>query len=396
MRIKSLHITGFKSLRDVTWEPGALNVVIGPNGSGKSNLLTALELLSASAQGRLAKFIQRLGGMWSLLWDGIANNATFHITALSEYLGVEKNVWASYFVGLARGGLMYDYFIKDESVELEVNNNKIFILQSNQSATGISDRHVDVLDVNNDMHNVKFQSNMESALCEASKSLMYSAFLKEINYFLENQLVFHVMNTTQTSELRIPPIARYEKRVESDGQNLVTVLHTLYTEDRQFKKDIHTAMQAAFGDDFEELVFPPAADQRVQLRIRWKSLKREQSLGDISDGTLRFLFLMTVLASPDPAPLIAIDEPETGLHPSMFPIIAEYAAQAAKKTQVVFTTHSPQFLDACGPFLPTVTVTGWKNGETTLKNLDGELLKQWLADYSLGKMFESGDLEALA
>ncbi|NDY55723.1 AAA family ATPase [Desulfovibrio sulfodismutans] len=209
--------------------------------------------------------------------------------------------------------------------------------------------------------------------------------------------IYRVVDTSQDADIRrVPPIARYEKRVDPDGQNLITVLHTLYSEDRQFKKDIDAAMQAAFGDDFEGLVFPPAADHRVQMRIRWKPLKNSQTIGGISDGTLRFLFLMTVLAAPDPAPLIAIDEPETGLHPSMFSIIAEYAAQAAKKTQVVFTTHSPQFLDACGPFLPTVTVTGWKNGETTLKNLDGDLLTKWLDDYSLGKMFESGDLEALA
>ena len=63
-----------------------------------------------------------------------------------------------------------------------------------------------------------------------------------------------------------------EKRIESDGQNLITVLHTLYTGDRDFKREINAAMKAAFGDDFEELVFPPAADQRIQLRVRWKSL----------------------------------------------------------------------------------------------------------------------------
>ena len=134
--------------------------------------------------------------------------------------------------------------------------------------------------------------------------------------------------------------------MEPDGQNLISVLHTLYTGDRDFKNEINLAMRAAFGEDFEELVFPPAADQRVQLRVRWKSLQREQSAADLSDGTLRFLFLLAVLASPSPAPLIAIDEPETGLHPSMLPIVAEYAVDASSRTQVIFTTHSPQFLDA--------------------------------------------------
>ncbi|MCP4659964.1 MAG: AAA family ATPase, partial [bacterium] len=53
MSIQQLHIKGFRSLHDVTWEPGKLNVVIGPNGSGKSNLLRAMNLLAHSARGAL-------------------------------------------------------------------------------------------------------------------------------------------------------------------------------------------------------------------------------------------------------------------------------------------------------------------------------------------------------
>lgn len=394
MRIKSLHITGFKSLRDVTWEPGALNVVIGPNGSGKSNLLTALELLSASAQGRLAKFIQRLGGMWSIVWDGQADNIFF---ALEFANGDElENVKYLYSIGISYFKSSSKTWVEQESLSVAKDGSQDFIYKRDMSKDYDGKDCVRYYDIEGNIKQLDISSEVEAALSEMSTYMSGGYIIKKTKGLFYNSSLHHIINTSSESIIRIPPQARYEKRVESDGQNLVTVLHTLYSEDRQFKKDIHAAMQAAFGDDFEELVFPPAADQRVQLRIRWKSLKREQSLGDISDGTLRFLFLMTVLAAPDPAPLIAIDEPETGLHPSMFPIIAEYAAQAAKKTQVVFTTHSPQFLDACGPFLPTVTVTGWKNGETTLKNLDGELLKQWLADYSLGKMFESGDLEALA
>ena len=200
----------------------------------------------------------------------------------------------------------------------------------------------------------------------------------------------------QEALIRQPTISRYEKRVAPDGQNLISVLHTLYTGDRDFKQEINAAMRAAFGDDFEELVFPPAADQRIQLRIRWKSLRRELSAADLSDGTLRFLLLLTILASPEAAPVIAIDEPETGLHPSMFPIVAEYAVEAAERSQVILTTHSPQFLDAFTDTLPTTTVAMWESGETTLKTLEGDLLRDWLEGFSLGKLFQSGELEALA
>ena len=147
---------------------------------------------------------------------------------------------------------------------------------------------------------------------------------------------------------------------------------------------------------FDELIFPVLpADQRIQMRVRWKTLKREQSTADLSDGTLRFLFLITVLASPNPPPLIAIDEPETGLHPSMLPIIAEFAAEAATRTQVIFTTHSDQFLSAFRDTRPTVTVAKWEDGETTLRTIDGQVLDHWLQEYTLGSLFRSGELEEM-
>ena len=58
-----LNVQGYRSLKNVPWKPGALNVVIGPNGSGKSNLLRIFELLSANASGRLKNFVQGDGGI---------------------------------------------------------------------------------------------------------------------------------------------------------------------------------------------------------------------------------------------------------------------------------------------------------------------------------------------
>jgi len=191
-------------------------------------------------------------------------------------------------------------------------------------------------------------------------------------------------------------VTRTERRVDPDGQNLITVLHTLYTENRDFRYDLNAAMRTAFGNDFEELMFPPAADQRTQLRVMWKSLQRGQSAAELSDGMLRFLLLLTILASPSPAPLIAIDEPEMGLHPAMLPIVAEYAITAAEKAQVILTTHSPQFLNAFTETQPTITVAICEQGKTHLKNLNAQALDYWLQEYSLGTLFISGELEDFA
>jgi predicted ATPase len=79
----------------------------------------------------------------------------------------------------------------------------------------------------------------------------------------------------------------------------------------------------------------------------------------------------------------------------MLPIIAEYAADATLRAQVILTTHSPQLLDAFTDKNPTTTVTKWQDGETVLHNLSGDDLAYWLKEYTLGTLFKSGELESM-
>ena len=395
MKILNLEIKGFRSLKNISWAPDDLNVIIGPNGAGKSNLLRMLELITISAEGRLGKHIQNLGGMEPLVWDGISESIRFHVESselLPSWLPNKNRL--TYGVELARLGKSGAYAIGEEQLlyfhrqEAKETVEPFAILDRQKMIGRIFDE------------NRKEWIAPEESLLEDETLMSQTAGPFTINQHIpvfRQQLaewrVYHDIDVSLSSKVRQPAVARFEKRVDSDGQNLISVLHTLYTGDRDFKKDMDLAMGAAFGDDYDELVFPPAADQRIQLRVRWKSLQREQTTADLSDGTLRFLFLLTVLASPSPSPVFAIDEPETGLHPSMFPIVAEYAVDAAERAQVILTTHSPQFLDAFEDTQPTTSVAKWVNGETILKSLKGERLTRWLKEYTLGSLYRSGELE---
>lgn len=397
MRLLELTVKGFRSLKDVSWTPGDLNVVIGPNGTGKSNLIRMLELISVSAQGRLSKYIQRMGGMEPLVWDGMSDSISFEFKAspLAKERDLERES-LTYSVLMARLGKGSSYRIENELLAnyyrvLKNNNSEPFkFLERQKLFARIFDENERAL-VAPEESVVEEETLLSMAAGPFTNNKYITQFQKE----MEKWSVYHDLHVNHDAVIRQPTITRPEKRVTPDGQNLISVLHTLYTGDRSFKNAINMAMRAAFGNDFEELVFPPASDQRIQLRIRWKTLQREQSASDLSDGTLRFLFLLTVLASPEPAPVIAIDEPETGLHPSMFPIIAEHSMEATRRAQVIFTTHSPQFLDAFNNEKITTTVVKWENGETILKTLDDDSLKHWLNEYSLGTLFNSGELEDL-
>src|SRR5437764_4556075 len=84
MRIKQLKIEGFRSLKNVTWEPGDLNILIGPNGTGKSNLLLFLELMAVTVKGDLSKYIQSQGGIDNIVWDRQAREIFYALTCTDE------------------------------------------------------------------------------------------------------------------------------------------------------------------------------------------------------------------------------------------------------------------------------------------------------------------------
>ena len=394
MKIVQLDIQGFRSLKNVSWRPGDLNVVIGPNGSGKSNLLRMLEMISAASDGKLQDFIDASGGILQILWDGRAHNLVFSL--ITSGIGSESNEnGIIYEIGIEPKFSDSKFFSNEYSIEKETLIDALdsFKLIDKAGLTGNvfgreDEQMVEVLD--------SYKETIFSFAKYPMLKWMSASGLPLYGRQIADWTIYQDVRTDQNAPIRQAPVSRLEQRILPDGQNLINVLHTLYTSDRKFKQDINDAMFAAFGVDFDELIFPPAADQRIQMRVRWKTLKREQSAADLSDGTLRFLLLITVLAGPNPPPLIAIDEPETGLHPSMLPIIAEYAAEAATRTQVIFTTHSDQFLSAFTGTRPTVTVAKWENGETTLTTLADSDLDYWLQDYSLGRLFRTGELESLA
>ncbi len=397
MGIQRLQVRGFRSLKDVTWEPGRLNVLIGPNGSGKSNLLRALALLRHGARGDLPQEVLRQGGIIPLLWDGQAGDLSWTVKVdPSRSMGPDVGP-LTYDLHLVRLGEMSAYRIEREGLEgLELFDAEraavrmVFLERTPGRAVTFA-RGDQLLTA--PVGSLSDEQTLLSSFGSPFDDPTIVAFRDS----LLGWSIYHDLRVDQQAPLRQAAVARVEDRIAPDGQNLIPVLHTLYTGNRDFKRAMDAAMRAAFGSDYEELIFPPAADQRIQLRLRWKSLRTEQSAANLSDGTLRFLLLVAIFASPNPGDLIALDEPETGLHPSMLPIIAELAAEAAQRTQVILSTHSADLLDAFSDVaLPTTTVTSIVEGETRLSVLDGEELRRWTEQYRLGALMRSGELEGMA
>ncbi len=401
MAIQELVVTGFRSLRNVTWRPGQLNLLVGPNASGKSNLLRCLELISLCARGRLAATLSEAGGIVPLLWDHQPGACGWRLR-IDPIRSRKKEVDAlTYELQMAqvRSGSAYE-IVKDtlgnwHSFEQGHQRQPHWIFQRDARGARLLDqsgRKLVRIEVEN-AENPDGYREAESLLSQVGS--LKNWVPSSTQRILEGWNIHHDVHAERGSLMRQPATTQFTPRLAPDGSNLVTVLHTLYTSNREFRNAVDEGMRAGFGGEYRELVFQPAAAQQIQLAIQWETSSQPHAGSDLSDGTLRFLFLLTVLSQPEPGHLIAIDEPEVGLHPSMLPIIAEYAASAAEKTQVALTSHSPEFLDAFSALTPRVTLFHWEAGQTQLFDLEADMLERWLSRYRLGHMFTSGDLQAL-
>ncbi len=112
----------------------------------------------------------------------------------------------------------------------------------------------------------------------------------------------------------------------------------------------------------------------------------------VSDGTLRFLCLLAILVDPQPPPLIAIEEPELGLHPDIHPQLATLLLDASKRTQLVVTTHPDILVDALTETPEAIIVCEKIRGCTQLERLNSEKLKPWLDKYRLGELWVRGEI----
>jgi predicted ATPase len=147
-------------------------------------------------------------------------------------------------------------------------------------------------------------------------------------------------------------------------------------------------------DDFRNLSFPiEGGDGKIFLRWLEHPFEKKNYgffANLLSDGTLRLLSLLAILKTPEPPPLICIDEPEVGLHPDWIKLVAELLESAATRTQIFVTTHSPQLVSHVKP--DHVVVVEKEDGATTLSRLMEGELADWLDKFQLGDLWLAGHI----
>lgn len=150
----------------------------------------------------------------------------------------------------------------------------------------------------------------------------------------------------------------------------------------------YRTLDEARGDPF--LLTPRFMGEEEKVRLSWRQKATDYPMQPyhLSDGSLRFICLVTALLQPTTMlpSTILIDEPELGLHPYAIEVLADILQEVSEKTQLIISTQSPALVDNFEP--ENVVVVGRKNNNSTFKRLNKEYLASWLEDYSLGELWQ--------
>lgn len=374
-KINRIRIGGFRRLMEVDLQVRPFMVLIGANGVGKTSLLDALSLLSASASGNLSSMLSQFGGVAGLLTRGKSDELSFLVD-----MSVPGHDPLEYTLQIAAKGTGHSISRETLSQQKKGFSEPFFHIDS---------RDGDIRYYETDKRRL-VRPDWEHNPSETSLSQVPKMFRQpeELRRVLATVTQYHVLDVGPRAPVKMPQPMKPAVLPGPDGADLAPYLYYLRESDRERFEVILDALRAAFPD-LEGLNFPPVA--AGMLAMTWKDRKfgKPMYMHELSEGTLRFLWLTALLKSPNLSTITMIDEPEVSLHPELLSLLADLMREASRRTQLIVATHSDRFVRFLKPE-EVVVMDVDDEGCASATWADSMDLDQWLAEYSLDEVWRLG------
>lgn len=409
--LKQLILQDWKSFHQATLYFDPLTVVIGTNASGKSNLVDALSFLQKLASGQSLEQIwpEIRGGLeWATRKDKDILNFTLKVLVKSEnpeedYLytlecGPVENDMLSESITLIKSDSNSNFYLAKsftkynyinlgnsaEKVNLESQTDEAFYVYSDppyqySKLRGEIDQ-IPFFEFNNDKNKI-------------DDSLKSISVIK--NIFILNPIPSHMRNYSLLS-----------KNLESDASNIAGFLAALSEEEQEkINNIILKYLKELLEKDIKKIWAEPVgrlgSDAMLYCEESWKTNDSPTIIDarGMSDGTLRFLAILTAMLTRPEGSQIVIEEVDNGLHPSRTGLLLKMLREIGeeRKIDVLVTTHNPALLDQLDPdFIPFVMVVHRdpETGDSVITPLDEiENLPKLMASGTLGKITTQGLIE---
>jgi len=373
--LKKITVHGFKSIERQTIELGALNVLIGANGSGKSNLLSALSFFRASALGNQDALVKQLGGADRLLYHGKKTTKSCFFSCEEAEFSYEQTLIpvAGDRLAVAKEGLS----ILESEVEWSDGGSDIDNLE--EQLRDEEKQH---------LSDLVAQGELTGDEAEEQRGEFPSA-----KHHIEGWRMYHLHDTTATAAVKSTCNVDDNRYLREDASNLAAYLYWLKLKQPSEYRRVVSIIQLAIPY-FEDFVLEPLRRNDRTIRLEWKQRNSDAyfDADSLSDGSLRFVGLATLLNQPKWAMprLIVIDEPELGLHPLAIRLLAEMLDAASEKTQILVATQSVTLLDNFP--IEQVIVADHDGRGSLFRRLKADDYQMWLESFSVGELWEKNVL----
>ncbi len=353
-RLDQIRVAGYKSIRDQSVELCRLNVLIGANGAGKSNFVAVFELLRQIVRENLQIYVARSGGADQLLFYG--RKVTEEIALRFDF---GKNAYRCVLLPASNGSLIFG----DETVYFQ--------------EAGYDRPYEDPLG----------GGRQETALHEESRRTQRMTIADHVLSAFSSWQVYHFHDTSSSSKIKQLGDLDDNRSLRADAGNLSAFLYLLKEKHFDVYRNVIDVvrMVAPFFGDF---TLHPDRLVTGKIKLEWNE-KGSDAYFDahaLSDGTLRFISLATLLLQPELPSTILLDEPELGLHPYAVVVLADLLRSAAERTQIIVSTQSVTLVNQLSP--EDVIVVDRIGGESVFRQLSEDEISSWLDDYALGDLWE--------
>ncbi|MDQ3108801.1 MAG: AAA family ATPase, partial [Bacteroidota bacterium] len=339
--IKEIKISNFLSFENETFSfDKCQNILVGINGSGKSNFIKCIRILKEGVAGiGLKKYVYDvLGGFDNIFFKGVNNKKSYLKIEYTFDAAVIRNYGFNFFddliytIELYKSPSTSNYYVIEKIITAKTDG---FIYLEFNNGVGVLSEVIDPNINPSKTKLIRYNDFVEPTELALSKIFDTNRYLplSTLRKAIADIVVYDYFDTTPQSPIRKPMLPTSEKKLLPDGTNLPQILNTINinskTSFRKIESMLNHVNPKFKGFDFHII------GGNIELMLDEDNLNSSIHVNNISDGTLRYLCLLSILFNPERGSLVCIDEPEVGLHPDMIANVCNAIIEASEKSNMV-------------------------------------------------------------
>ena len=350
--INLIKISNFKSIREMDLKLLPINVLIGANGAGKSNFINFFKLIYNIYFQNLQNYIAEEAGAENILYNGLKQSE--RLWGRIEF--DERNAYLFTLKPNLQGSLYFEH-------------------ESTQFYQGMFGREYwDDKPLGN--------GHLESVMIDKKTGGRYGY----IKNYMSSFKIFHFHDTSKTAKIKQKGNIDENQYLLEDAGNLAAYLYFLQEKHPKSFKKIEMLVRSV-APYFDCFVLEPDRIREDKIQLAWKQKGSDMRMYamQLSDGTLRFMALATLLLQPELPATIIIDEPELGLHPFAINKLAGLIKKASVQSQIIISTQSVNLVDNFSP--EDIITVDREDNQSVFVRQNSESLKDWMQEYSIGDLW---------